>query len=106
MVALFSLSLILVGVVSVLLGLLLIAPEIRVHQIRVYSPASWAYRIGMGFMLLGVWMASRADGLTALIQVGQIMGGAGFLSGIITWGHELSQARDAGQVALLQSSKR
>jgi len=54
MAALLSLLLIGIGALLALAGLLMIAPQVRVHQIRVYSRGSWLFRAGMILTALGV----------------------------------------------------
>jgi hypothetical protein len=82
----------------VLAGLLMIAPQVRVHQIRIYSVGSWMYRAGIALSLIGLIVLPLSDGLDALAQVGLVTGVAGLMGGVITWNHELHQARDVGEI--------
>ena len=83
-----------VGSLLVLVGLLMIAPQVRVHQIRIYSPGSWLFRAGMILTALGILAALSGDHPLQLIQVAQLIGVAGLMGGLITAGHEWRQARD------------
>jgi|SRR5450432_4583717 hypothetical protein len=95
MAALFSLLCIGIGSLLVLVGLLMIAPQVRVHRIKVYSVGSWLFRAGMILTLLrSVAALSGGDTPTQVIQVAQLMGVAGIMGGIITAGHEWRQAHD------------
>lgn len=82
------------GALLVLVGLLMIAPQVRVHQIRIYSPGSWLFRVGMLLTALGVLLARGGDAPKELLQVGQLIGVAGIMGGVITAGHEYHQAKD------------
>jgi hypothetical protein len=99
MATLLSLLCIGIGAVLVLVGLLMIAPQVRVHKIKIYSPGSWLFRAGMILTTLGILVALSGDRLRPLMQVGQLMGVAGLMGGIITAGHEWHQARDNNDVA-------
>src|SRR5262245_48629641 len=85
------------GAVLVLGGLVMIAPEVRVHQIRVYSPGSWVFRIGALLALIGLVLARVGGAPTQIVQVGLLVGGAAFLGGLFVWNHERAQAHHAGQ---------
>ena len=91
MTALLSLIGIGIGSLLVLAGLLIIAPQVRVHQIKVYSAGSWVFRLGM--ILSGLTVLWNGVP-TPFLQVGQLMGVAGLMGGVITAGHEWHQARD------------
>ena len=77
------------GAVLVLIGLLLIAPQVRVHQIRKYSAGSWVFRAGIGLSLIGLIALTFSDGIDELGPVGIVTGIAGLMGGLITWNHEL-----------------
>jgi hypothetical protein len=84
------------GAALTLIGLLLIAPEVKVHQIRVYSPGSWVFRAGMALTLIGLMGVWANNGAQELRQVGLVVGVAGAMGGVITWGHEWRQAHETG----------
>jgi len=96
--ALLSFIGIVLGALLVLMGLLMIAPQVRVHQIKVYSRGSWVYRIGIALSVIGLIVLPLSDGINELAQVGLVTGVAGLMGGIITWNHELHQARNAGDI--------
>ncbi len=98
MITLLSLLAIGMGALLVLVGLLLIAPQVRVHQIKVYSTGSWLFRAGMLSTVFGILITLSGDRSNPLMQVGQLLGVAGLMGGLITAGHEWHQARDNGQV--------
>jgi hypothetical protein len=79
--ALLSFSGIIFGAMLVLAGLLMIAPQVRVHQIRIYSVGSWMYRAGIALSLIGLIVLPLSDGLDALAQVGLVTGVAGLMGG-------------------------
>ncbi len=95
------LTLIAVGIGSllVLVGLVMIAPQVRVHQIKIYSPGSWLFRVGMALTALGVLLGHSGDAPKELLQVGLLIGVAGLMGGVITAGHEYHQAKDHPEVA-------
>lgn len=97
MALLISLIAIGIGSLLTLLGLLLIAPEVRVHQIQVYSRGSGLFRAGMLLVILGIGAGLAANMPEAFAQVGQLMGVAGLMGGLITAGHEWKQAHEQGQ---------
>ncbi len=90
------LSLIAIGLGSllVLVGLLMIAPEVRVHQIKVYSRGSWLFRAGMVLLGIGVVVMLGGEHPRELAQVAQLMGVTGIMGGVITAGHEWKQAHE------------
>ena len=88
-----------IGSLLVLVGLLMIAPQVRVHQIKVYSAGSWLFRAGMILTALGILLVIGRDHPVQLVQVGQLMGIAGLMGGVITAGHEYHQARDNNDVS-------
>lgn len=94
MLALISLLAVGLGSLLTLLGLVFIAPEVRVHQIKVYSRGSWLFRAGMLLVALGVGLGGGVP--QEFAQVGQLMGVAGIMGGIITAGHEWKQAHEHG----------
>jgi hypothetical protein len=98
MAALLSFIGIIFGALLVLVGLLMIASQVRVHQIRIYSVGSWVYRAGILLSLIGLIAIPLSDGLDELAQVGLVTGVAGLMGGVITWNHELHQAHDAGEI--------
>ena len=83
-----------VGSILVLIGLLMIAVQVRVHQIRIYGVGSWLFRSGMALTILAIILVAGDDHLKQLLQVGQLMGVAGLMGGVITAGHEWHQAHD------------
>ena len=94
MASLLSLISIAIGALLILIGLLMIAPQVRVHQIKIYSTGSWLFRIGMIAMVIGILAAQDSDLPKQVIQVAQLMGLTGLMGGVITAGHEYRQARD------------
>ncbi len=93
MTALLSLIALGVGALLSLLGLVLIAPQVRVHQIKVDSPGSWLFRVGMLLLVLALIAARGSDLPRQFALVGQLLGLTGVLGGVITLGHEYRQAR-------------
>lgn len=87
---------ILFGAVGVIIGLLMIAPQVRVHQIEIYSRGSWVFRIGAGLSIIGLLTNLLAAENDALGDIGIVTGVAALMGGIITWGHERKQALDSG----------
>ena len=85
------------GAVLVLAGLVMIAPEVRVHQIRVYGPGSWVFRAGVLLALIGSILARLGAAPAPISQVGMLVGGAALLGGLFVWNHERAQAHHAGQ---------
>lgn len=96
MVALLILIAVGLGSLCTLLGLVLIAPEVRVHQIKVYSWGSLIFRGGMLLVTIGISIGSAYDIPKEVAQVGQLIGVAGIMGGIITAGHEWKQAHEQG----------
>ncbi len=96
MLALISLLLIVLGTVGVLTGLVLIAPEVRIHQIAVYSRGSWVLRMGALLTALGLILLGIDAGPDELASVGLLAGISGVLGGLFIWNHERAQALHAG----------
>ncbi|MEP7286523.1 MAG: hypothetical protein ABI947_12225 [Chloroflexota bacterium] len=98
MVSLLSIVAIGIGALLVLVGLLMIAPQVRVHKIKIYSAGSWLYRVGMLLVTVGLILLIVTEHSKPLGQIGWIIGVTGIMGGVITAGHEWHQARDAGNV--------
>jgi hypothetical protein len=81
-----------VGAVLVLAGLVMIAPEVRVHRIRVYSAGSWVFRVGAALTLAGLLLTRIASAPVELVKIGVLIGGAALLGGLFVWNHERAQA--------------
>jgi hypothetical protein len=97
MLLLLSLIAILAGAGLVLTALVMIAPEVRVHAIDRHSRGSRLFRAGIAFSLMGSALAALSDNHTeALLLIAQLIGGTSVLAGIIVWGHEWRQSREAG----------
>lgn len=89
---------IVLGSVLMLLGLLLIAPQVRVHKIKVNSPGGWVFVAGalsVHFGQLALWFGDR---LPVLAQVALVMGVLGLLSAALVGHHEQKQALENGAV--------
>ena len=84
------------GALGVLAGLVMIAPEVRVHQIRVYGAGSWVFRAGALLALIGVILARTSGAPAPLNQVGALAGGAALLGGLFVLNHERAQALHGG----------
>ncbi|MBN1963794.1 MAG: hypothetical protein JW910_04050 [Anaerolineae bacterium] len=78
------------GAVLTLLGLGLIAPQVRRHQIRVYSAGSLVFRLGMALALIGVLVLRNRT--YELSVTGLLVGITGLLGGAFVWNHERAQA--------------
>lgn len=91
---LLGLLFILSGGMLALAGLLMIAPQVRRHEIQVYSWRSWLFRAGMLLTLIG--MGLLWGDYPELATVGLLIGITGVLGGLITWNHERAQALHAG----------
>ena len=98
MAELISFAGIIIGVILTLTGLLMIAPQVRIHQIEVYSRAAWIFRSGTLFTTLGLLVLLLSDGHREIGQIGFVVGISALMGGIITWNHEYAQARDAGKL--------
>lgn len=85
------------GSLCTLAGLLLIAPEVRIHQIKVNSRGSALFRAGMLLVAAGIGIGLAYELPGEFAQVGQLMGVAGIMGGVITAGHEWKQAHEQGQ---------
>jgi hypothetical protein len=97
MTALLSLVGIGSGALLVLVGLVMIAAQVRVHQIEVYSIGSWVFRVGAVLSLFGLILMATGDGSGAeLGRVGLLTGVTGFLGGLFVWNHEREQALHEG----------
>ena len=92
----FTLLCLSLGALLTLGGLLLIAPQVRVHQIEAYSRGSWLFRAGMALSALGLLVLRLTSGSDDLRRVGLVIGVAGVMGGLITWGHEYHQAKEHG----------
>ena len=86
-----------IGAVMVLAGLVMIAPEVKIHQIRVYGAGSWVFRAGALLTLIGLIVARLANAPEQIGQVGLVVGGAALLGGLFVWNHERAQAIHGGQ---------
>lgn len=80
------------GALLVQAGLVLIAPQVRIHQIRIYSQESWVLRLGALLTLVGVVIG----GAPMLQKVALITGISIVAGALIVWGHERRQALDNG----------
>ncbi len=87
---------VMLGALGVLFGLVLIAPEVRIHQIAVYSRGSWVYRVGALLSLIGLLALILGNGASEIASVGLVTGIAGVLGGLFMWNHERAQALHAG----------
>jgi hypothetical protein len=87
---------ILLGTILTIIGLLMIAPQVKVHQIRVNSWGSWLFRLGMVLAMVGLVINIISVDSTPLQNIGIVTGVSGLMGGIITWGHERKQALDNG----------
>ena len=96
MVDLLSLMAVVLGVTLVLIGLVMVANQVRVHQIRVYSAGAWVFRVGMILSLIGLLIVAVSDGPGELATLGLVTGGAGLLGALFTWNHEQAQALHEG----------
>jgi hypothetical protein len=83
------------GSVLILPGMLLIAAQVRVHRIMVYSVGSWLFRGGMALVILGL-AASMGTNFPELRMVGMVAGGTGLLGGVFVWNHERAQVLHDG----------
>ena len=96
MLDLISFIALLFGSLLLLIGLVMIANQVRLHQIRIYSAASWVYRIGAFLSALGLLIMLLGDGLSELATLGLVTGGAGLLGALFTLNHERAQALHNG----------
>ena len=87
---------ILIGTLLLILGLVLLAPQVKVHEIEKYSRASWLIRTGAIMAIIGLFVNLISASNDALHDIGIVTGVCGMMSGIITWGHERKQALDNG----------
>lgn len=81
------------GALLVQAGLVMIAPQVRIHQIRIYSQGSWVLRLGAVLTLTGVVLG----GAPMLQKIALITGISVLMGGLITWNHERRQALDNGE---------
>lgn len=96
MLDLVSLIAILLGALLVLVGLVLIANQVRVHQIQVYGVGSWLFRGGVILSVLGLLLLLANVGPREMALVGTTIGGAGLLGALFTLNHERTQALHGG----------
>jgi predicted phage tail protein len=85
-----------VGAAMVLLGLAMIAPQVRVHQIRQNSTGTWIFRAGAAVTALGLVFAIMGSTPPELKKVGLLVAGAALLGGLFVWNHERAQAVHEG----------
>lgn len=85
-----------VGALLVLFGLVLIATQVRIHQIRVYSAGSWIFRVGAVLSALGLVTLLVRGGAQELASVGLVTGVAALVGGLFTLNHERAQSLDRG----------
>ena len=84
------------GAILSIIGLLLIAPQVKVHRIEVYSPGSWFYRSGTGLLIIGILALIIDEGMGELAQTGLLMGVTGLSNAVLVGHHEKIQALDNG----------
>lgn len=81
----------LISIVWMIVGLLLIGPQVNKHQIRPYSIPTWILRSGVLLLLISV-IGLQSD--ATVIQLAQILAVMLIASSIIIVNHELVQAGD------------
>ncbi|NDJ55287.1 MAG: hypothetical protein GYB68_19620 [Chloroflexi bacterium] len=84
------------GIAFILFGLILIAPQVRIHQIEIYSLGSWVFRAGIGLSLLAVVVMAGTGVLQELESISLWAGLAALLGGLFVWNHERAQALHDG----------
>jgi hypothetical protein len=87
---------ILLGALLLLAGLVMIAAQVRTHQIRVYGAGSWVFRGGAVLSAAGLALLALNGGPAELSTVGLLAGVAGLLGGLFTLNHERAQALHGG----------
>lgn len=80
------------GALLVQAGLVMIAPQVRVHQIHIYSQGTWVLRLGALLTLGGVLLG----GEPMLQKIALISGISVLMGGVLIWNHERRQALDNG----------
>ena len=96
MTDLLSLVGVLLGMLLLLIGLVMIASQVRVHQIEVYSAGSWVFRAGALLSIAGLLVSKTAGGPAELAKVGWLTGGAALLGGLFVLNHERAQVLHDG----------
>ena len=94
MLFLLSLMGILLGSAAMIVGLVLIAPQIRVHQIEKNSRGSRTFLIGSGLVSVGLLFLLLDSGALVLAQVSLLMGFMGFLAAGLVGHHEYLQTQE------------
>lgn len=89
---------ILLGTLILIFGLLLLAPQVKVHAIKKNSSANWLFRVGGVLTILGLVFNVVSAANNALQEIGIVTGVCVLMGGIITWGHERQQAYDDGAI--------
>ncbi|MCI0713640.1 MAG: hypothetical protein L0154_26015 [Chloroflexi bacterium] len=95
MLFLLSLLGILLGSAAMIVGLVLIAPQVRVHQIEKKSRGSQTFLIGSGLVSVGLLFLLLDSGTMVMAQVGLLMGFLGFLVAGLVGHHEYLQTQEA-----------
>ncbi len=85
-----------IGVLAILAGLVMIAPQVRVHRIAVWSAGSWVFRAGAILEALGLILLKAGGGPGVLGTVGLMGGIAALLGGLFVLNHERAQALHGG----------
>jgi hypothetical protein len=94
MLFLLSLLGILLGSAAMIVGLVLLAPQVRVHQIAKKSRGSQTFLIGTGLVSVGLLFLLLDSGAVVMAQVGLLMGFLGFLGAGLVGHHEYLQTQD------------
>ena len=94
MLFLLSILGILLGSASIVVGTVLIAPQVRVHQIKKDSKGSRAFMIGSALVCAGLLLLLLDAGAVVLAQVGLLLGVFGFLVAGLVGHHEYLQTQE------------
>ena len=86
-----ALIFILLGTMMVLAGLVMIAPQVQVHQIAVTSRAARIFRLGAVSLIVGELLGLIGSLESALRTVSLIMGAAILFAGLTIVSHERQQ---------------
>lgn len=94
MLFLLSLLGILFGSAAIIVGLVLIAPQVRVHQIEKESRGSRTFLIGAGLVSVGLLFLLLDSGTVVMAQVSLLVGFLGFLAAGLVGHHEYLQTQE------------